>query len=82
MNKTAKPVDKRTSATGAGNRQQVTRFSIRVYTYPASWKRLQTRKAAVARQYLDRKQPITPAQCRTLVIEQFKQIDNILEELT
>lgn len=81
MNSTDKPVDKPATATGADNRQQVTRFSIRVYTYPAGWKQLQTGNAAVARHYLDRKQPVTPVQSRTLVIEQFKKIDNVLEEL-
>jgi hypothetical protein len=81
MNTADNPVDKHTAVTGADNRQQITRFSIRVYTYPASWKRLLTGNAAIARHYLDRKQPITPVQSRTLVIEQFRQIDNRPEEL-
>lgn len=80
MNTTDKTANKPKNAPGADNRQQVTRFSIRVYTYPANRKPLQTGNAA-ARHYLDRKQPITPTQSRTLVMEQFKHINNRMEEL-
>jgi len=85
MNTADTPVGKHTGVTGTDNTQQVTRFSIRVYTYPASRRRRLSRDAAAARHYLDRKQPgtpmqPTPVQPRTLVIEQFKQIDNVSEE--